>query len=54
MDARLMKQNEAFLKAYNKFQNKKKDWLTVKRKTDMMEGRISKIVARKHIKDVKG
>jgi hypothetical protein len=54
MDARLMKQNEAFLKTYNNYEAKKKDWLTMKRKTDMMEGRISKIVARKHIKDVKG
>ena len=54
MDARLMKQNENFLKIYNKMDDKKKDWMTQKKKTDMIEARVSKIIARKNIKDVKG
>ena len=54
MDNRLMKQNEYFLRTYNNGENKKRDWLIQKRKTDMVDKRFKKIMARKNIKDIKG
>ena len=54
MDNRLTKFNEYCIKAYNKEQQKKLDFTMLKRKTDLIEARKQKIMARKKIKDVRG
>jgi len=54
MDNRLVKQNEYFLKIYNKKNEAKIEWSVVKRKIDLIEKRRKEIMARKTIKDIKG
>ena len=54
MDTKLTKGGSNFLQAFNKKESKKKDWLMQKRKADMVDKRLDKILARKNIKDVKG
>lgn len=39
MDNRLAKQNEQFLKLYNKQNEKRLDWAIIKRKTDLINQR---------------
>jgi hypothetical protein len=54
MDSKLTKAGTNFLKTFKKIEGKKKDWLMQKRKADMVDKRLDKILARKNIKDIKG